>query len=79
MDRPSKKLSEKYIGLFRISQVIGPVTYRLNLPPSMKDPQRFSHKPAPCRSYGPTPESAPNRDCTRSAGTRTLGGQRMDD
>lgn len=36
MNRPSKKLSEKYLGPFRISEVIGPVTCRLDLPPSMK-------------------------------------------
>jgi len=36
MSRPSKKLSEKYIGPFEITEVIGPVTCRLDLPPSMK-------------------------------------------
>lgn len=36
MDRPSKKLSDKYIGPFEIIEVIGPATCRLDLPPSMK-------------------------------------------
>jgi hypothetical protein len=36
MNRPSKKLSEKYIGPFRITEVISPVAYRLELSLSMK-------------------------------------------
>lgn len=36
VDRPSKKLSDKYIGPFKITEVISPVTFRLDLPPSMK-------------------------------------------
>ncbi|TQV90502.1 retrovirus polyprotein [Cordyceps javanica] len=36
IDRPSKKLSDKYIGPYEISEVISPATVRLDLPPSMK-------------------------------------------
>jgi hypothetical protein len=34
--RPSKKLAEKNVGPFRITKVINPVSYRLELPESMK-------------------------------------------
>jgi transposase InsO family protein len=35
MDRPSRKLAEKYIGPFKIIKVVSPVTYRLDLPTGM--------------------------------------------
>jgi hypothetical protein len=36
MDRPSKKLAEKYIGPFLIKEVISPVACRLDLPPALR-------------------------------------------
>jgi ''chromo'' (CHRromatin Organisation MOdifier) domain. len=36
MERPARKLSEKYIGPFRIAEAMGPVTYRLELPPALR-------------------------------------------
>lgn len=36
MERPARKLSEKFIGPFRIVEVMGPVTYRLELPPALR-------------------------------------------
>jgi hypothetical protein len=35
-DRPSRKLSDKRYGPFKVTQVIGPNAYKLQLPPSMK-------------------------------------------
>jgi hypothetical protein len=34
--RPSMKLSERYIGPFTIADAVGPVAFRLDLPPSMR-------------------------------------------
>lgn len=36
IDRPSKKLSERYIGPFTITDAVGPVAFRLALSPSMR-------------------------------------------
>lgn len=36
MERPARKLSEKFIGPFRIVEAMGPVTYRLELPPALR-------------------------------------------
>ena len=35
-DRPSKKLDDKRYGPFKIIKIIGPNSYKLELPPSMK-------------------------------------------
>jgi hypothetical protein len=44
MLRPQKKLGWKFLGLFRISEIISLYTYKLDLPASMK-----IHYTAPCR------------------------------
>lgn len=36
VDRPSRKLSEKYIGPFKITKVVSPVTYQLGLPANLR-------------------------------------------
>ena len=41
MERPSKKLSERYIGPYPIVEVISPTTYRLELPRSMQNHNVF--------------------------------------
>lgn len=55
MERPSKKLSERYVGPFRITEVISPVTYRLELPRAMGNHNVFHTNLLRAASTDPLP------------------------
>jgi hypothetical protein len=54
-NRPSKKLAEKYIGPFRIKEVISPAACRLDLPPALKIHNVFHTSPLRAAATDPLP------------------------
>lgn len=72
IERPARKLSEKFIGPFRIAEVMGPVTYRLELPPAMRIHDVFhtsllrpaASDPLPSQNESTQPRIRLNKDNT---------------
>lgn len=70
MERPSKKLSEKYIGPYPITEVVSPLAYRIELPRSMGNHNVFhtsllraaATDPLPGQQLASGPRVATTRD-----------------
>jgi hypothetical protein len=72
IERPARKLSEKFIRPFRITEVIGLVTYRLELPPAIRIHDVFhtsllrpaASDPLPSQNESTQPRIRLNKDNT---------------